>query len=125
MKAQRGFTLVEVIVAMALLSILAAGLLTMLPIIRISTQSSSVDTTQSQRAVSIFENISYAWSNINDWQNNTVDGQALSSIAVPNGCTLQVPVQISAQVKRLEIVCAATASLPERHLYAAYGNPSK
>ena len=127
MKHSNGLSLVEVLVAITLLVILGAAMLSMLPMMTINTQASTLDTTQSQRAISIFEDIAFAWSNPGAWNNNIVKGgQSVTDLVqarLGSSCTVDIT-EPSPERKRVVITCTQQGNLPARTLRAEYGNPN-
>lgn len=134
MKRSDGLTLIEVIVAMGLLVVLGIALISFLPMLTRNTQGASFDTTESQRAVSIFEQVTRDWSNPGAWSTGQIylpngDQQSVEAFvadqmnAIGRACTGEVT-QPSPERRRVTIICPATDSLPERIIKAEFGDPS-
>ena len=127
MTGAKGLTLVEVIVAMALLAILGGALVGVLPTLSRNTQASSVDTVQSQQVLSLFERIGSAWTNQAAWGNERVDGVDLDDFVfgvTGDACTVAVTTP-TPERKRVVITCDERAGLPERSLRAEFGDPGE
>ena len=126
MKNSQGLTIIEVIVAMTLLAILGAALISMLPMLTSNTRAATLDTTQSQRAIAVFEDIAHAWTNSGAWNNETVKGgqtvTALVQARLGTACdaTISTP---TAERKRVIITCEQDGNLPARTLRAEFGDP--
>jgi prepilin-type N-terminal cleavage/methylation domain-containing protein len=135
MMKSAGLTIIEVIVAMALLAILCAALVGVLPSLSRNTRASTVDTVQSQAVYSTFEAVASAWTNPTAFTNETVDvgGSAVPVATFVSGrtggeCTAVVTPQPSATAmtrKRLVITCAGDGILQSRLLRAEYGDPGE
>lgn len=127
MRSVNGMSLVEVIVAMAILAILGAALVGVLPSLSRNTRAASVDTVESQQVLSVFERIGSAWTNQTAWLNEQVDGQDLGGFvdaATASACSAVVTAP-SPERKRVVITCDEGNGLPERSLRAEFGDPGE
>lgn len=136
MKWAQGLSIVEVLVAMAILAILGASLVGVLPLLTANTRASTVDTNQSQIIYEVFERIASDWSNITAWTDElvTVADGAGGTIAVDvvahvdavsgSACSATVTeVEVGVR-KRVVITCVPAGNLPARELRAEFGNPN-
>ena len=127
MRTNRGFSLVEVLVAIAILGILSVALVSLLPSLTRNTRASSIDSAQSQQVLSIFERIGLDWTNETAFEEARLsDGTPLTNAvsAVTSGACTAVVESPSTERKRVIITCAAQDGLPERSLRAEFGDPS-
>ncbi len=134
MKRSDGFTLIEAIVAMTLLAIVGVSLTAMLPMITRNTQAATIDTSESQKAISIFEQIARDWSNPGAWSSGIVylpdsstlpvaDYVQLEMASIGRACTGSVTAP-SPERRRVTISCPATNTLPQRDIKAEFGDPN-
>ena len=134
MKRTEGFTLIEAIVAMTLLAVVGVALTAMLPLITRNTQAATIDTSESQKAISIFEQIARDWSNPGAWSNGIVympdsstltvaDYVQLEMATIGRSCTGTITAP-SSERRRVTISCPPTDSLPERIIKAEFGDPN-
>jgi uncharacterized protein (TIGR02598 family) len=124
----RGFSLVEVLVAIAILGILSVALVSLLPSLTRNTRASSVDSAQNQQVLTIFERIGVDWTNRTAFGAERLsDGRSLDDfVAAETGGACTVDVQDpSAERKRVIVTCAAQDGLPERSLRAEFGDPGE
>lgn len=132
MSSKSGLTVVEVIIAMALLALLAAAMVSFLPMLTRTTTAAGLDTAQSQRAISVFEHIARDWSNEMPWRGQFVyvNGAEVSieafvaqeMAAVGLSCGVDV-ISPSAVIQRVTITCDGGEGLPANTLRAEYGDP--
>ncbi|MFI4915686.1 MAG: prepilin-type N-terminal cleavage/methylation domain-containing protein [Phycisphaerales bacterium JB060] len=135
-RLKHGLTLVEVLVAIAILGIGAAALIAFLPFVTRVSNDTSVDLTQTQEVVSILETIDAAWDLPSNYSFQS-GGANVGAVEV-NGAKVSVPdfvstrtggecsatiVEVDAIRKRVIISCAATGDLPQRVLRREYGDP--
>lgn len=133
MKTQQGLTLVEVIVAIALLGILGTAIVSFLPMLTQNTQAATLDTSQTHRVISVFEKLAHDWSNKAAWDSQVVydeDGfpvpagdyirEELEKAGITCGASL---VEVSVERRRVVVTCDPESGLPERLLRAEFGNP--
>lgn len=136
MNQAKGLTIIEVLVAMAMLAILGASLVGVLPLLSANTRASTIDTNQSQLVYEVFERIASDWSNITAWTDELVTvsdgaggttaiGVAAHVAAITgNACSATITeVEVGVR-KRVVISCGAAGNLPARELRAEYGNPN-
>lgn len=134
MRTERGLTLIEVLVAMVLLAILGIAIVAFMPMITRNTMAASTDTSESQRAIAIFEHITRDWSNPGAWSKGeiyladgttqTVEAYVADQMSeIGRTCTGEVTIP-SPERRRVTIVCPASGSLPERIIKAEFGDPS-
>jgi len=123
-------TVVEVIVAMAVLAILGAALVGVLPLLSRNTRAATVDATESQRMFEVFERVALDWSNSAAWTNEWVlvpgGDQSLADFvsATLEGCVVGVDTLLVGGVrKRVVLSCPAQGNLPARELRAEFGAP--
>lgn len=134
MRKDSGLTLIEVIVALVLLAVIGAALTAILPMITRNTQAATIDTSESQKAITIFEHIARDWSNPGAWSNGIVyladsstmsvsDYVASQMASIGRDCTGEVTIP-SPERRRVTIVCPEAGSLPERIIKAEFGDPN-
>lgn len=130
--ARRGLSLVEVIVAMAVLAILGAALVGVLPLLSQNTRASTIDAGESQRMYEVFERVSLDWTNSSAWTNEQIirvdaeTGQSLEDFVdeVLPGCTVTVNTIVEGGPrKRVLLSCPEQGNLPMRELRAEFGAP--
>jgi prepilin-type N-terminal cleavage/methylation domain-containing protein len=129
MHGRSGLSIIEVIVAMAVLAIVSAALVGVLPLLSRGTQAATVDSTQSQRMYSVFEQVASDWSNVNAWDSERVvlpvEGELAVTTYVTNqlgtGCAATVTEVEAGVRKRLVITCQESNGLPVREMRAEYG----
>ena len=126
---QRGLTLVEVVVAMALLAILAASLVALLPQLSRNTRAATEDTTLSNAVYGVFERLGSDWSNVSPWSAESVFvGEVLVPIddfvdAETGGeCVVDWQPTQGGVLRRVTITCVGEAG-PGLVLRAEYGTP--
>ena len=133
MKSTRGLTLVEVLVAIALLGILGAAIVSFLPMLTQNTQAATVDTSQTHRVIAVFEKLAHDWSNKAAWDSQVVYDEhgyqvdatdyirdELELAGVSCNASLE---DVSVERRRVIISCDAESGLPERVFRAEFGNP--
>lgn len=132
MRVRSGVTLIEVLVALAILAVIGVSIVMFMPSITRTTQTASLDTRQAQAAISVFERIGRDWSNTLPWTDSVIldNGTSvdLSSFVASEmsvvGLDCSVAVESpSAVTKRVVITCEAGNGLPEISLRAEYGSP--
>lgn len=128
MKKSAGLSLVEVLVAIAILAILGVSLVSLLPGLSRNTRASSVDTVQIQRIQSVFERIAVDWTNQTQYLGDRLsDGTLVVDFVaaqVGGGCTAAIT-QPSAERKRVVVSCPQGDGLPLRTLRAEFGDPGE
>lgn len=122
----RGLTLVEVLVAIAILAIVSTAVMSFLPMLTRNTQASTLDTIQSQQVMSIFERTASSWSNEGAWKDELVDGAAVADVVNAElgpdcGVVASTP---TPERKRLVITCTRDGGLPALILRAEFGDPN-
>lgn len=128
-KKENGFTLIEVLVAIAILSIVSAALLSFLPFLTRNTNDADLDARQTQQAISIFEEIASEWSNPGSGGiAETVNGQPVDDYvksmmgADCNATVSDQPDPSTALTKRVVITCVRGGTLQPLELRAEFGN---
>lgn len=133
MKAKEGLTLVEVLVAIALLGILGAAIVSFLPMLTQNTQAATIDTSQTHRVIAIFEKLAHDWSNKAAWDSQVIYDQNGFPVGAADyirdelelagiSCNASLE-EVSVERRRVIIECNAESGLPERLLRAEFGNP--
>ena len=126
---RHGLTLVEVIVAMALLAIVGASLVAILPQLSRNTRAATEDTTLSNVVYGIFDRIGSDWSNVAGWsaQEVSVGGTPVAVatfVANETGGACEIDTQPTqgGALRRVIITCAGEGG-PGLVLRAEYGTP--
>lgn len=125
----RGLTIVEVVVAMALLAILGASLVALLPQLSRNTRAATEDTTLSNVVYGVFERLGSDWSNVSPWSAESVFvGETLVPLAdfvdaeTGGACDVDVQPTQGGILRRVTITCAGDVG-PAVVLRAEYGTP--
>lgn len=132
MTSRNGLTLIEVLVALAMLAIIGVSMMVFMPSITRTTKSAYFDTSQAQAAISVFERISRDWSNTLPWTESVILANGISidldsyvsaemaKVGLSCGVEVQSPSPVT---KRVVISCSPGNDLPEITLRAEYGSP--
>ena len=126
---RRGLTVVEVIVAMALLAIVGASLVAILPQLSRNTRAATEDTTLSNVVYGIFDRIGSDWSNNAGWSSESVvvgtDPVPIATFVANetgNACAVDTQPTQGGVLRRVIITCAVDSG-PALVLRAEFGTP--
>jgi prepilin-type N-terminal cleavage/methylation domain-containing protein len=128
MTKRLGLTLVEVLVAIAILAVLGVALVSVLPGLSRNTRASTVDSIQLQQILTVFERISSDWTNQTAYvaeRLNTGESVADFTVAETGGACTAAVTQPTAERKRVTITCEQADGLPARTLRAEFGEPGE
>lgn len=128
-----GLTIIEVLVALTLLSVVAVAVVGSFSLIVSVNRDTSVDVDLSRVVRSVTEKVVDDWEDFNNFDNELVSGLPLEDAANPEDdymytatagrCSATVSTPDVATVKLVTIVCQGSDDLDEQTYYVEVGDP--